>query len=81
MAPPGLINGHGRAPQNYLAVKKLVHNGMMAKLMQRFLRDQSGATAIEYGLIAALIAVVIITVLTTIGTKLSTTFSTIASHI
>jgi pilus assembly protein Flp/PilA len=49
--------------------------------LQRFLRDQSGATAIEYGLIAALIAVVIITALTAIGTKLSTTFANIAGHI
>ena len=44
----------------------------MTALIQRFRRDQSGATAIEYGLIAALIAVVIITVLGTIGTNLNT---------
>jgi len=44
----------------------------MNKLIARFAKDESGATAIEYGLIAALIAVVIITTLTTIGTKLNT---------
>ncbi len=38
------------------------------KLVQRFLKDESGATAIEYGLIAAGISVVIITVVTQIGT-------------
>ena len=50
----------------------------MTKLISRFVRDESGATAIEYGLIAALIAVVIITVLTTIGTKLNTKFQSVA---
>jgi pilus assembly protein Flp/PilA len=51
----------------------------MNKLISRFVRDESGATAIEYGLIAALIAVVIITVLTTIGTTLNTKFQAIAT--
>lgn len=46
--------------------------------MTRFFKDESGATAIEYGLIAALIAVVIIAAVTTLGTKLSDTFSTVA---
>ena len=48
------------------------------KLISRFVRDESGATAIEYGLIAALIAVVIITAVTAVGTALSSTFSTVA---
>ncbi|HXP31366.1 MAG TPA: Flp family type IVb pilin [Stellaceae bacterium] len=42
------------------------------------LTDESGATAIEYGLIAALIAVAIITAVTTVGTRLNTTFNTVA---
>ena len=46
-------------------------------LFSRFVRDESGATAIEYGLIAALIAVVIIAAVTAVGTKLSTTFNTV----
>ena len=46
-------------------------------LISRFVRDESGATAIEYGLIAALIAVVIIPGITAIGTGLSSTFNTI----
>ena len=53
----------------------------MNKLIQNFLRDDSGATAIEYGLIAALIAVVIIGAVTVVGTKLSTTFTTVSSSI
>jgi pilus assembly protein Flp/PilA len=48
-------------------------------MIRRFLKDESAATAIEYGLIAALIAVVIITALSTIGTRLNTKFSSIAS--
>ena len=51
----------------------------MSKLFARFVKDESGATAIEYGLIAALISVAIITVLTTIGTNLVTKFTTIAT--
>ena len=43
----------------------------------RFLKDESGATAIEYGLIVALIAVVIIGAVTAIGGTLNTTFQTI----
>jgi pilus assembly protein Flp/PilA len=50
-------------------------------ILQKFLKDESGATAIEYGLIAALIAVVIITAVTAVGTALSTTFSTIATSV
>jgi pilus assembly protein Flp/PilA len=50
-------------------------------LFSRFVRDESGATAIEYGLIAALIAVVIITAVTTVGTNLTTTFTTVANKL
>jgi len=50
-------------------------------LISRFVRDESGATAIEYGLIAALIAVVIITAVTAVGTQLSTTFNSISTHV
>lgn len=53
----------------------------MSNLISRFVRDESGATAIEYGLIAALISVVIITALTTIGTSLNAKFTTIASSL
>ena len=46
----------------------------MTKFMTRFAKDESGATAIEYGLIVALIAVVIITAVSTLGGKLNTAF-------
>jgi pilus assembly protein Flp/PilA len=48
-------------------------------MIQRFIRDEEGATAIEYGLIAALIAVVIIGAVTTLGTNLSTAFNKVAT--
>ena len=50
-------------------------------MIGRFLRDESGATAIEYGMIAALIAVVIIATLKTIGTKLNGAFTTISTKL
>jgi pilus assembly protein Flp/PilA len=50
-------------------------------VFHKFLKDDSGATAIEYGLIAALIAVVIITAVTAVGTSLSATFSTISTSV
>lgn len=53
----------------------------MSKLFARFVKDESGATAIEYGLIAALIAVAIIGGASALGTKLDSTFSGISSKI
>ena len=51
------------------------------KAFARFIFDDSGATAIEYGLIAALIAVVIIGAVTAVGTQLSTTFTTVSTSL
>ncbi len=51
------------------------------KLVSKFLKDESGATAIEYGLIAALISVAIIAAATTLGSNISTTFNDIAAQI
>jgi pilus assembly protein Flp/PilA len=51
----------------------------MRNLFYRFIDDQSGVTAIEYGLIAALIAVVTIVAVTAVGTDLSATFTSIAT--
>ena len=49
------------------------------QLFKNFLRNESGATAIEYGLIAGLIAVVIIVAVTAVGTSLTATFNSVAS--
>jgi len=51
----------------------------MLAALSRLVRDEDGATAIEYGLIAALIIVVCIVAITTLGTQLNITFSTIGN--
>jgi pilus assembly protein Flp/PilA len=51
----------------------------MRTLISRFVKDENGATAIEYGLIAAGIAVAIIAVVQTLGTNLNTTFSSVST--
>jgi pilus assembly protein Flp/PilA len=51
----------------------------MTNLMSSFLKDETGATAIEYGLIAAGISVAIIAVVQGLGTKLTSTFSSVST--
>jgi pilus assembly protein Flp/PilA len=53
----------------------------MLNFLRRFRNDQSGSTAIEYGLLAALIAMVLVAALGTIGTKLSSTFTTVSGSL
>jgi pilus assembly protein Flp/PilA len=53
----------------------------MKTLLFRFTQDESGVTAIEYGLIAALIAVVIIGAVTTVGTDLSAVFNSVGNSL
>jgi pilus assembly protein Flp/PilA len=53
----------------------------MRALVWRFLKDESGATAIEYGLIAALIAVAIIGGARTLGTRIGATFNNVSNAI
>ncbi len=53
----------------------------MNKFIRKFIANESGATAIEYGLIAALISVVVIGAITAIGTNLTTTFTSVATSI
>ena len=50
-------------------------------ILNRFAKDESGATAIEYGLIAGLISVVILGVLTTIGSRLNNKFTSISNSL
>lgn len=51
----------------------------MDKVLLRFFRDESGATAIEYGLIAAGISIAIITVVASVGSSLNTTFTSVST--
>jgi len=53
----------------------------MRALVRALWRDNRGATAIEYGLIAALIAVAAVSVMSTVGHNLSTTFNTVATKL
>ena len=53
----------------------------MTKIFARFFKDESGATAIEYGLIAALISVALITGASTLGNSLNTTFTGISTKL
>jgi pilus assembly protein Flp/PilA len=54
---------------------------IVKNLVLRFLQDESAATAIEYGLVAAGISLAIIAVVSNIGTKLKTTFSSISTQL
>jgi pilus assembly protein Flp/PilA len=53
----------------------------MKNIVSRFVKDESGATAIEYGLIAAGIAIAIITAVNGVGSKLSANFNTISTSL
>jgi pilus assembly protein Flp/PilA len=53
----------------------------MKNLLDRFVKDESGATAIEYGLIAALISVALITGATTLGNALNNQFNALSGKL
>ena len=53
----------------------------MSRFFAAWLANESGATAIEYGLIASLIAAVIVTALTTVGTNLNTSFTNVGTSL
>ena len=53
----------------------------MKTFINKFAKDESGATAIEYGLIAALIAVILVAVMTTLGTDLTAAFGGIGAEL
>ena len=59
--------------------QRKIRNRNMSKIVTRFLKDESGATAIEYGLIAALIAVVLSTAMNTLSGKIAGTFTKIGT--
>jgi len=88
---PAIPGGAARQPPVYRQLKILVQalrdrffetrRIRLRKLLSDLVRDESGVTAIEYALIAALIAVAAIAAFTLVGTNLSTTFSTIAGKV
>ena len=77
-----LAEGFGKSWMPHIrasVVRRVV--GPMTELLKRFAADTSGATAIEYGLIAAGISVAIITVVQGLGTKLNTVFGNIKNKL
>ena len=68
---------HERCSDSHVWIKEPV----MKSLVSRFMKDESGATAIEYGLIAAGISVAIITVVNSLGTKLSEVFQYVTGQL
>ena len=61
------------------AARNAKRGALMSKFTQRFLANETGATAIEYGLIVAFIAVVIVIAVSAVGTSLKTDFNSINS--
>jgi pilus assembly protein Flp/PilA len=51
------------------------------KILRKFMRNEKGATAIEYGLIATLIAIAAITAMSSVGNKLTTTFNNVSNNL
>jgi pilus assembly protein Flp/PilA len=65
----------------FTLAKDLLCDGQVMKMIRKFLADESAATAIEYGLIAAGIAIAIIVAVNGLGTKLSTTFGKVSTSL
>ncbi len=59
----------------------ILRSGIMGKLIKRFMKNEAGATAIEYGLIAALIAVVLIGAVSRLGNTVSGKFNTVSTAV
>ena len=76
-----VANGRMVDATNPMLLSPLVagSGGAVKNLTMRFLKDESGATAIEYGLIAAGIAVAIITIVKGVGNKLTTIFTKVSN--
>ena len=80
MQPSAEQRRQGPAAQS-IGMLTLGRDHLMSAIFSRFVRDDSGATAIEYGLIAGLIAVVVVTSITTLGTKLTNTFTNVSNKL
>jgi pilus assembly protein Flp/PilA len=85
LSHPRVTHGHGAenaGETKYQFDQTRVHRSyLMQNLVSRFVKDESGATAIEYGLIAAGIAIAIITAVQGVGGQLTTNFNTIKTKL
>ena len=77
----GKRNLYRAIPDTLRAIPITQAAGQMSTFIRQFLCSETGATAIEYGLIAALIAVAAVTVMGAVGTNLSSTFNTVATKL
>ncbi|AHY54256.1 fimbriae associated protein [Bradyrhizobium japonicum SEMIA 5079] len=76
------MGGAGKPKRpDHLSASCTLWEQSMKNLVSRFVKDESGATAIEYGLIAAGIALAIITVVNNLGSSLNTKFGSISSSL
>jgi pilus assembly protein Flp/PilA len=62
-------------------LKEKIMNTQFFAGVKRFIRDEEGAAAVEYGLLAALIAVVVVVAVSSVGNRLCETFRTIATRL
>ena len=76
-----VFSGVSKSTRLGAQIHLLTRRSTMSKFVTRFLKDESGATAIEYGLIVALIAVVIVAAVTTLGTNLKNRLTSAATAI
>jgi pilus assembly protein Flp/PilA len=65
----------------YFTLKEDIMNTQFFAGVKRFIRDEEGAAAVEYGLLAALIAVVVVVAVSSVGNQLCVTFKTIATRL
>src|SRR5215469_2488741 len=89
--PPKIcVYSHNRALSGNLTLDLILHctlarsnqkRNSMRVFFTKLIGDETGVTAVEYGLIAALIAVAAVTIMTTVGTNLSSTFSRVATKL
>ena len=79
----GVKRATGLPPTICCSLNLFLENGyiIMNKFITKFVQDESGATAIEYGLIAALVACAIIIAVTTLGEKIASTFTTVSAQL
>lgn len=78
----GVKRATGLPPTNRCSLNRYTKRIIiMTKFISKFVQDESGATAIEYGLIAALVACAIILAVTTLGTKIASTFATVSAQL
>jgi pilus assembly protein Flp/PilA len=73
------IGGHMNVRRTKTQRAIVVQGALTMNTFARFVKDESGATAIEYGLIAACISVAIIAVVQGVGTKLNSTFTSVSN--